>query len=215
MLLHLVLGFALGALSSLVPGPCGLAVMTAASRRGLARTLAIAAGGGLGDGTYATLGLVGIAPLVAHHPIVPAVLQAASGLALLAFGLARLARRSPLTHAAHAVQTRTDDATPPRARDIATGLVVGLGTVIANPGALLSWTAVVGALLTGATALDAAAIAIGIAAGSAAWLALLGVLARRRPTSRGDLLHRIGAAVAILLLLSGAVALVRAATLVW
>ena len=49
MLAYLMLGLVLGAGSSVLPGPCGLAVMNAASRRSLTRALATGGGAGFGD----------------------------------------------------------------------------------------------------------------------------------------------------------------------
>jgi threonine/homoserine/homoserine lactone efflux protein len=196
VLLHLVLGIALGVASGILPGPCGLAVMTTAANRGLHRALAVAAGGGLGDGTYALLGTIAIAPLVARHPFVPTLLHLASGIALISFGLARLRPRSP---------------TSVRSNDLAGGFAIGIASVLSNPGALLSWATVVGAILGRASTLTSVALVVGIGAGSALWLTALAAITHARRSSRVALVQRVGVVVSALLIASGALALVRAA----
>lgn len=86
MLAYLLPGLALGAGSSLIPSPCGLAVINAAMRRDLARALAIGFGAALGDFVLATLGIHGLGPLLARHPSVPPVLHAFGGVGLIGDG---------------------------------------------------------------------------------------------------------------------------------
>jgi threonine/homoserine/homoserine lactone efflux protein len=177
--------------------------MTTAANRGFHRALAVAAGGGLGDGTYALLGTIAVAPLVARHPIVPTILQLASGIALVAFGIRH---RSVLS------EGRAQARPSRRTRGgILAGVAIGIASVLSNPGALLSWATIVGAILGGATTLASAATVIGIGAGSASWLAAIAFISRGRHSRRAALVQRIGAIVSTLLIVSGALALVRAA----
>jgi len=102
MLLAFLIGIALGAGTGIIPGPVGLAVIDTTYRKALPRALAIGAGGGLGDLTWATLGVLGVGPLLRRHPAAPPVLFALSGAALIAYGLS------------HVCAHPANDAPPPR-----------------------------------------------------------------------------------------------------
>lgn len=191
MIAYLALGVALGVASSLPPGPCGLAIISTVSRRAsVRRTLAIAAGGAAADLVYAGLGVCGIGPLIARAAV---ALQAASGAAMIAFGCVKLLEQPP--------------ALPP-CEHASRGFALGLGLVLANPAALVTWVVVVGAHLAGASLAERAATVAGITLGSFAWFAALGRLARG---GRPERLVRLSAVLGGVLVCVGAVSLARAA----
>ncbi len=161
-LLLLGLGLGLGAISSMLPGPCYLAVLTAAARRGRTRALATGLGAALGDASYAALGATGVGLALTRPPAGAQALQLVGALGLIAYGW---------THArAHATATPVpvvaDRAPPAPTRVVAGGFATGLATVLVNPGALLTWIVLVGATLSGAPAIERAAGVIGIGLGS-------------------------------------------------
>jgi threonine/homoserine/homoserine lactone efflux protein len=194
MLAYLLLGLALGAGSSVLPGPCGLAVMTAACRRSLGRAIAIGAGAALGDLTYAALGIVGLGPVLARHPAIPPVLQAISGVALIAYGLMNLRGRPAATR-----------------RPAVGGLLTGVGLLLANPGAFVTWVVVVGTALAGASPVEGWCAVVGICAGSCAWFSGVAWLTHRGHQRRGDGVLRVITVVSVLLVAGGALSLARAA----
>ncbi len=208
MLLHVLLGLALGVGSSVLPGPCNLAVITAASRHGLRRALGTGLGAALGDTTYAALGILGLGPLLARHPALPPVLQAVSGIALIGYGLAHLRAR----RAAPPATGGSDQ--DPGSGDGVRGLAVGLATLVANPGAIVTWVVIVGSVLAGASATQGWATVAGIGVGSFMWFALVGVVSCHGRAHRDDRVHRVTQVVSRILVAYGVVSLVRAAQ-VW
>lgn len=203
MLAYLVLGLVLGAGSSVLPGPCGLAVMNAASRGSLRRALGAGGGAAFGDATYASLGIVGVGPLLARYPSVPPGLQAVSGIALIAYGLRHLFSRR--TERQPAREARADRG------ELTGGILLGVATLLSNPGSLITWVVIVGSVLTGASPVDSAATAIGIGLGSFAWYSMMATLTHRGLGSRGALIARVTTVVSTVLLVGGVVSLLRAA----
>lgn len=201
MLASFALGVLLGAGSSVVPGPCGLAVMDAARHRGRRRAVATAAGAALGDGLYATLGVVGGGRLLARHPAIPSVLLAISGALLIGLGTMHLRRNLCATPPA-----------PAAARDAVIGGVgVGLATLLANPGALITWVVIVGAELHGASPEAQWSAVVGVAAGSFAWFTGVAHLAARGTQTALPTLQRITTLASGMLVAYGVVSLARAA----
>ena len=133
MLTYLLLGIALGAGSSVLPGPCSLAVVDAVCRGQMRRAVRIGLGAGLGDAGFAALGIVGLGAILARHPAVPPVLQACGGAALIAHGLRHLRPRP--------IGLRVDD--------VRGGVGVGVAILVSNPAAFVTWVVVVGPLLRG------------------------------------------------------------------
>jgi amino acid exporter len=203
VLAYLALGLFLGAGSSVMPGPCGLAVMNAASRRSLRRAVGVGAGAAFGDATYASLGLLGVGPLLSRFPSIPPVLQAVSGVALVAYGAHHLLGPR--------AETRVErDASSARG-ELTGGILVGIATLLSNPGALVTWVLIVGSLLANASPVEAWSTAIGIGAGSFAWFSLMATLTHRGLTTRGALLARITTVVSSVLVVGGLASLLRAA----
>lgn len=202
MLAYLLLGLLLGAGSSVLPGPCGLAVMRAATHQGLARGIATGAGAALGDVTFAALGILGVGPFLARHPVLPPILQTVSGAVLIGYGIHHL--RSRDRHARAAAEIGSLD------RRVARGFVLGLATLLGNPGAMLTWVVIVGSVLAGASSFEGWATVAGIGAGSGAWFTMMAVLTHRGRARFGELVARIATAVSCLLVASGFLSLVRA-----
>lgn len=202
MLVYLVLGVALGAGSSVLPGPCGLAVINAATRQTLARAVAIGVGAALGDATYASLGLLGVGPHLERYPLVPAALQAVSGMVLIGYGLHHLLRRAGATPRPVIARDRSS---------VSGGVLTGLVTLLCNPGALVTWVVVVGSALRNATPAQAWCAIIGIGSGSFLWFTLMATLTYRGSAAHGALVARVTAVVSSLLVAGGVLSLVRAA----
>ncbi|HTR54211.1 MAG TPA: LysE family transporter [Kofleriaceae bacterium] len=198
MLAHALLGFALGVVTSLPPGPCGLAiVMTIARRESMRRALATAAGGALGDVVYSSLGILGIGAVFATHPAIPLVMQLASGVAMIGYGALQLDGRTDV-----AVDVRS-----PRGDSVVHGAAVGLGCVLANPAALLAWVVVVaGAIGAPGPAAGCATVA-GIGAGTFTWFAIVAHLVRAG--RRRNIAH-VGTIASGLVVGGGVLAIARA-----
>jgi threonine/homoserine/homoserine lactone efflux protein len=194
MLAYYVLGVVLGAGSSVVPGPCGLAVIDAGTRRGASRAVATAIGSGLGDLAYAALGVFGIGHVLARDPELVAIMLATSGVVLIAYGVACLCRRpAPV---------------PATSRPLG-GVVVGFVTLVCNPGALVMWSAV-GTQIAAATPVEHVCAVLGIGSGSIAWFAGMAFLSVRGNAVLGERMHRVVQLIGCLIVAFGAVSLARA-----
>jgi threonine/homoserine/homoserine lactone efflux protein len=147
-----LVGLALGAVSTVPPGPCQLAVIDAAARGARRGAIAVALGAAAGDALCGGLALHGIAALLAQQPALTLVFRLISATTLLTYGLGRLM--------------------PPRGvagpRPRVAGFGVGLGLVAANPTALLAWVMTLGVVAPHAGRFEAAWTIAGIFAGSAA-----------------------------------------------
>ena len=146
MLAYYLLGVLLGAGSSVVPGPCGLVVIDAATRLGVRRAVATAIGSGLGDLTYAAVGVFGVGHVLAADRELVTIILAISGVVLIAYGLACL-RGRPVGREAPVHPLG--------------GVVVGFATLVCNPGALVTWSAIVGTQLAATTPLEKACAVLG------------------------------------------------------
>lgn len=194
VLAHYLLGVVLGAGSSLLPGPCGLAVLDAATRISLRRAVATAIGAGLGDLAYAALGVLAVGHVLAGDSELVAVLLAISGVVLIAFGLVCL-RHRPVSRAV-------------RVRPLG-GTLVGFAALVTNPGVLVTWSAV-GASLVDATVADQASTVVGIGSGSLAWFTITAHLCVRGIRVLEPHVHRIVQLVGALIVAYGALSVARA-----
>jgi threonine/homoserine/homoserine lactone efflux protein len=194
MLACYLLGVVLGAGSSVVPGPCGLAVIDAAARVGKRRAVATAIGSGLGDLAYGALGVLGVGHVVAGDAALVAHLLAASGVILIGYGLACLCRRR---------------AARPAAASRFGGILVGFATLVCNPGALVMWSAV-GIHVSDASQGARVAAALGIGSGSLAWFVGMACAAARGNELLGARMHRVVDLVGGLIVGYGAITLARA-----
>lgn len=169
-----VLGLALGVVTGLPLGVVNVAVAATAATGARGAAIRIGFGGAIADGIHAACAFTGLAALVSYRPRLAALLALGAGLALLAAALVALRRREASPGAAPRTPTRP--------------LWLGLALTLPNPAALGAWVAVAGALGLSSPALAIAA-ALGVAAGSAGYFAILASLAARtrRPagTSRG------------------------------
>ncbi len=193
MLAYYVIGIVLGAGSSVVPGPCGVAVIDAATRLGSRRARATAIGAGLGDLVYAALGVFGIGNLLARDPELVAIMLATSGVVLIGYGLSCLRQRPSRKASGNSLG----------------GVVVGFVTLVCNPGALVMWAAV-GTQVAGATTVERACAVLGIATGSLAWFVTTAHVSTRCHRVLGDRMHRVVQVIGCLIVACGAVSLARA-----
>ncbi len=201
MLGPLFVGLSLGAGSSVVPGPCGIAVVSAATRHGRARALATALGAGLGDAIYAGLGILGVGRALSSQPGIVPVLHATSGVLLIAYAVRMLCARPAAPQPAR-----------PSARGGAwRGLPVGLGLLLANPAALVTWVFLVGASYGGAPVTTQLAVITGIACGTTAWFGGLGLVVKRGTDARRDALRSLTRVICVLLIVYGGTLIARAA----
>jgi threonine/homoserine/homoserine lactone efflux protein len=189
---HFFLGFAGGCISSLPPGPCGLAVIRAALRE-RRHALATAAGAATGDAIYASLALGGIGALLAEHPSIGPALRAIGGVALVVYGVASLRG------------TARDEPAGPSRR----GFSTGLGLLLANPGVLLTWVGFVGAFLANAAPLDAWCGVVGIGCGSFAGFAVVSRIAHRGGRSHARGIRCLSRWLSLGLVIGGAVIFAR------
>jgi threonine/homoserine/homoserine lactone efflux protein len=195
-----LVGVALGAGSSVVPGPCGLAVVAAAARHGRARAVATSFGAGLGDATYAGLGILGVGRALAGHPALVQALHAVSGLILIAYA----------THTLRAQRAETAPSSDTPGGGVWRGIPIGYMVLLANPAALVTWVFLVGASWGGAPAASPLAVIVGIAAGTTAWFGGLGLLVEHGAHARRDALRSLTRVVCVLLIVYGGSLLVRA-----
>ena len=74
-----LIGIAAGALTGIPIGPVNVAVIDAAYRHTLRRAIAVGMGGSIADCLYASLGVLGVTPVLKANPSVPPILYAISG----------------------------------------------------------------------------------------------------------------------------------------
>ena len=195
---YALFGFALGIVTSLPPGPCGLAIVTTIVRReSMRRALATAAGGALGDVVYSTLGMLGIGALFDTYPAIPLAMQLASGVAMIGYGALQLGGRPDVE-----VDIRS-----PRGESVVLGVAVGLGCVLANPAALLVWVVVVAGAIGAPGPAAACATIAGIGAGTFTWFAIVAHLVRAG--RRRNIAH-LGTIASALVVGGGILAIARA-----
>jgi threonine/homoserine/homoserine lactone efflux protein len=191
---HYLLGILLGAGSSVIPGPCGLAVLDAATRINLRRAVATAIGAGLGDLTYAALGMFAVGHLLSADSELAAGLLAIGGVVLIAFGLACM-RHRPVPRA---VAVRSVG-----------GMLVGFAALVTNPGVLVTWSAV-GASLVDAPTAEQASTVVGIGSGSLAWFIITAHLYARGIRVLAPHMRRIVQLVGLSIVAYGALSIARA-----
>jgi threonine/homoserine/homoserine lactone efflux protein len=196
MLAYYLLGVALGAGSSVIPGPCGLAVIDAATRLGTRRAIATAIGSGLGDLSYAAVGVFGIGQILAEHHALVTIMLAIGGSVLIVYGLGCLYRRPP-----------DRVATPVGSLG---GLAVGFATLVSNPGVLVTWSVVVGTQVASGTHAEQLCAVIGIGSGSLAWFVGMAYVASRGRAVLGGHLQRIVQLVGLLIVAYGMMSIGRA-----
>ena len=169
---EVAIGLTLGVITAIPLGVVNVAVLEAAARVGVRRAIGIGVGGGLADLCHAWLAFTGIGALLARDARAAPALYAVTGVLIAGYG-AMLWRRREAAPAAAAA-----DATG-GATSLTVGIGVGLMLTLPNPGALLAWVIVAGAILPGLGTGSAVVVAIGVGAGSMLWFSGLALLGRR------------------------------------
>lgn len=195
MLTFFVLGFAAGVLTGVPIGPANVAVIDAAYRHTLRRALSVGVGGAVADCLYATLGVLGVTPVLRANPSIPPILYGISGVILVGFGLMNV-RSRPVAPATSDVPRA-----PNPSREMWSGFTVGLALIAVNPAAAITWVMIVGNLLPGhATTGDGLALAFGVLIGSFAWFSLVAILTHRGKHLLGERAVWIPRAIGIALM---------------
>jgi putative LysE/RhtB family amino acid efflux pump len=190
-----LVGFGLGFLVALQLGPMSLFLIRSTLRHGLSVGLSIGAGIALIDALYATLGVAGAAPLVTIGPL-RLVLGLVGAAVLVVLGARTLWS---------AFRVRSGGEAEIEVSSRRRAFLTALAATASNPVTIVSWAAIfAGASAAGvAEHLDGASLLVaGVAAGSAAWFALLsgGIALVRRAVGRQAM--RVADAVAGLGLLA-------------
>lgn len=170
--MHSVLiGFGLGFLVALQLGPMSLLLIRSTLRDGVRVGLAIGAGVAVIDALYAALGAAGAASLLSIGPL---------RLVLGVLGTAVLVLLGVKTLLA-AVRVRAGLEGPDDVGDPRSAFRTSLGATASNPLTIASWAGIFAAATTG-TSTNPVPLVVGVAIGSATWMALLasGVAVARR-----------------------------------
>ncbi len=148
-----------------VAGPTAALVFARALERRAREAWLIALGSAVPEGLYACLACWGVAATLSRFPALLGVSRLAGGVVLAAVGVWLVVRASSLG--------RSMKSTP----DTDRGIFIGLAMTLVNPTLLLSWTAAVGALhsvgLLPVDTRSAVPFGLGVAAGVAAWFAVM------------------------------------------
>ncbi|MFN7147653.1 MAG: LysE family transporter, partial [Myxococcota bacterium] len=210
MLALALIGGLLAFVASLpVTGPGAVLIADAAMRGRPSRGVGLAVGMAIAEAGYATFALLGAAALLEGNPDVEAGAHAIAGLLLLAVGI-WLWRRTPAP--AEAAPERDAGGLLLGA---GRGVLVGFSVVAPNPTLLLSWGTVAAALVAGGYAQNGVAEALvfglGVAVGAVlSGIALTTFFSRLRARAGAQATRAFNRAAGLLLLVLGAVALVRA-----
>lgn len=204
MLTYFALGALIGALTGVPIGPVNVAVIDAAYRHTLLRGLAVGLGGAIGDFAFSSAAMLWIGPHVIGQPGVKPVLFAISGVVLVVYGILTVRSRPPAppSSAPHSI---------PPSHEFWNGLTVGLGLIVLNPAAIVTWVVVVGSHLNDLTTLEALSAAAGIFLGSFAWFAFVAFIADKGKQLMGERAVWIMRLVGIGLIVYGAYSIFRAA----
>ena len=181
------LGLGLGVGTGMPLGVVNVAIADAAAAGRKRFAIGIGLGGGAADAVHAAIAFAGLGRVITARPELVrglAILAAAliAGYAIIAWRarppgpMARPERPQAIPHPPGSRARPERDASG-AARGVATGALLTLP----NPGALSAWIAVAAALWPDASLTEAAVLAAGVGAGSAAWFALLAHLVSRVP----------------------------------
>ncbi|MBK9032546.1 MAG: LysE family transporter [Myxococcales bacterium] len=179
MLTFFLIGAAIGALTGVPIGPVNVAVIDAAYRHTLRRGVAVGLGGAIGDFIYSGAAMLWIGPHVIGRPGVKPVLFAISGVVLIVYGILTIRSRPPAAPAAapHLI---------PPYHEVWNGLTVGIGLILLNPAAIVTWVVVVGSHLNDLTTLEALGAAGGVFVGSLAWFTFVAFIADKGKRIMGE-----------------------------
>lgn len=185
MLRFFLYGAAAGAATGIPIGPVNVAVIDAAYRHTLRRAISVGIGGAIADSLYAALGILGVTPVLRSYSSVEPILYLVSGIILLAYGFLT-ARSQPVAPAQPASDEARESTTTLRRREMWSGFTVGLGLIVLNPAAIVTWVVIMGQFMPHANTMQGIACAIGVAAGSFAWFALVAYLTHKGKSVLGD-----------------------------
>jgi putative LysE/RhtB family amino acid efflux pump len=198
-----LLGAGLGVFVAAQIGPVSLLLIRSSLRHGAPIGLAIGAGAALVDTLYASLGVAGVAPLLAVSWLQLA-LGLVGGVVLVVIGARTL-------WSAWRVRLGGESADEVSSRRRA--FLTAVAATASNPLTIISWAAIFAAASTaGATRTAAGAIALlcGVAVGSASWFAALtGVVSLARQRVRGAWLVAVDVVSGLGLVVFGGVLGVR------
>lgn len=205
MLTYFLIGFAIGALTGVPIGPVNVAVIDAAYRHTLRRGLAVGLGGAIGDFCFALAGILGVGPHVIAQPGVKPVLYLVSGLVLVAYGALTVRSQPPPPPTAPPHQS-------PANHEVWSGLTVGLGLIVLNPAAIVTWVVVVGSHVgEDVTTWEGLAAGVGVFLGSFTWFSFVAYVADKGKRMMGEKAVWIARVVGLALIGYGVFSLYRAA----
>ena len=166
------LGFTLGVVTGLPLGVINVSIVEVASSQRRRLAIGIGLGGGLADTAHAALAFIGVGRIVTARPDLVRILAVSAAALIVTYAVLAWRRgRRP-----RPAEQLDDDSR------LLHGVAIGAMLTLPNPAALAAWVAVATALLPEATIAQAAAVALGVGAGSALWFALLAVwVSRIRP----------------------------------
>lgn len=177
------LGAGLGVITSMTPAVINVSIVDAAAagRRRFATGLAL--GGAAADAIQAGLAFAGVGGVVLERPQLVRVLSVVAAIGIVVLAVTSWRRRRPALRAQVDGAARADAGEGAAARGgVGRGVAAGFALTLLNPAVLAAWAAVATAAWPHAAPLEAAVIAGGVGAGSAAWFVLLARwIARRRP----------------------------------
>jgi arginine exporter protein ArgO len=173
------LGAGIGIVTCIPLGVANVIVIDSAMRYGVPRAVGAAIGGALADGIYSSIGMFGIDPLLARHPMLPKILRGVSGAVLVVYGLLLARSRG---NAAPASVLPLD-----RKAQLGRGVLVGLAATLLNPSALVTWVVIVGAHAVGLGAAERGGWVLGIVVGTFGWfLVVIALAVRGQRALRGN-----------------------------
>jgi threonine/homoserine/homoserine lactone efflux protein len=207
VLAYFLIGVALGALTGVPIGPVNVAVIDGAYRHTLRRGMAVGLGGAVGDFGFALIGVLGVGPHVIAQPGVKPVLYLVSGIVLMAYGILTVRSQPPPP------PTSPPHQSPP-GKEVWSGFTVGLGLIVLNPAAMVTWVVVVGSHVgEDIETLEGLAAALGVFIGSLGWFSFVAYVADKGKRMMGDKAVWIARVVGIALVVYGVYSLYRAAAL--
>jgi threonine/homoserine/homoserine lactone efflux protein len=203
LLTYFLIGAAIGAITGIPIGPVNVAVIDAAYRHTLRRGISVGLGGAIGDFFFSGAAMLWIGPHVLGRPGVKPVLFAISGVVLMVYGVLTARSQPP------AAPATAPHSIPPY-HEVWNGLTVGVGLILLNPAAIVTWVVVVGAHLNNLTTWEALAAAVGVFLGSFAWFSFVAFIADKGKRLMGDRAVWITRIVGVALVAYGLYSLARA-----
>lgn len=192
--MSLVLGFVIGYVLAIPPGPLGLAAIRYGSRRSMAPVAALAIGAGVLDAVYCLIAMWtsgGLMTLLmpasaaggSHSVLAVTQLVIATGMVVAGILLLRASRRAGKEPAENAPPSWTSSI---RLGEALVPFLAGIGFAVANianptflPSLVVMSGSIRGAGIVGSTSADIWGFSIGFGIGNALWLVTLGLLVRR------------------------------------